>query len=61
LFSGLIPKILGNEQRNLALSRSTLSKVIPFGIETFLKLLSSFNDFFFFVFFLVLRISYTIS
>ena len=60
--SGCLPIILGSEHKYFALSRSTFSISKPFGIDTFLKLLSSFFFFLLLVFgFLIFSISSSLS
>ena len=52
--SGFIPKDLGKEHKNLAFSKSILSRSKPLGIETFFKSSLTFDlDFLFFFFFFV--------
>ena len=57
--SGFLPKLIGSEHRYLAFSKLILSISIPFGIETFFILFSSFFNFLFF--FLVVTFSSVIS
>ena len=54
-FSGCCPNTLGREHKYFALSKSTLSTSIPFGIETFLR--CSFSIFFFLPFFFLVSSS----